>query len=68
MSYGLKNIIKNVIVYKVKVTNIWRKPKFMRNISETFQAQIEQISRNIEPALKNVFLKKETCTRNPFQL
>ena len=34
--------------------------KFVRNIKETFQAQIEELLRNIEPTLENVFLKKET--------
>ena len=43
----------------------WCEPKFIRNIQETFQAQIEEILRNIEPALENVFLKKKKkmCTR-----
>ena len=30
-------------------------------MNQTFQAQIEEILRNIEPALENMFLKKKTC-------
>ena len=30
----------------------------VRNISETFQAQIDETLRNIEPSLKNAFVKK----------
>ena len=32
---------------------------YKKLLRETFQAQMEEILRNIEPALENVFLKKK---------